>query len=247
MIVDFHNHLGQPWGTRLAQTPQELLERMDRAGIDRAVVFPFPFGNFDNDYVGQAARQHADRFIPFVMVSPWQRGSIRDYVARHVDAFGCRGVKLHAAAHGYKMSELTVIGPILDAAEEFQLPVMAYSGDELYATPLQFLIAAERYPNVTFVMAHSGFMMHTADSILVAERCSNVYLEQSAAISLGVTHSVEAVGANRVLMGSDTPHMEFEVELKKMEIAITSAADRALVVGGNAAFLLGLASSADGP
>lgn len=247
MTIDFHNHLGHPWGTTYRQAPAELLERMDRNAIDKAVVFPFPFNNFDNEYVVDAVRSNPDRFIGFVMVSPWSRDEdgrpvvIRDYIKRYVQDHGFKGVKMHAAAHGYKMSELSVVGPIYEACADFGLPVFAYSGDEWPASPLQFLIAAQEFPSVNFVMAHSGFMQHTADSILVAERCPNVYLEQSSAISLGMVWSVDAVGADRVVFGSDTPHMEPEVEIYKVELMVPAQDQRALILGGNAARLLGLA------
>ena len=71
MIVDMHNHLGVPARTRLGQTPAQLLHRIDRAGIEKAVVFPFPFGYPNNEYVAEAVHRHPDRFIGFVMVSPF--------------------------------------------------------------------------------------------------------------------------------------------------------------------------------
>lgn len=251
MIIDVHNHLGEPWGTTYRQTPSELLGRMDRNSIDKAVVFPFPFNNFDNGYVVSAVRDEPDRLIGFVMVSPWSRDDdgrpivIRDYIKRHVEDHGFRGVKMHAAAHGYKMSELAVVGPIYEACADMGLPILAYSGDEWPASPLQFLIAAQEFPTVSFVMAHSGFMQHTADSILVAERCPNVYLEQSSAISLGMAWSVEVLGADRVIFGSDSPHMEPEVEIYKAEVMVPDEAQRALILGGNAARLLGLETESD--
>lgn len=240
MIVDVHNHLGEPWGTRLHQTPDELLVKMDRARIDKAVVFPFPFGNFDNDYVARAVRAHPDRFIGFVMASPFMKEDLIDVIRHYCTDEGFRGVKLHPAAHGYKLSETGVCGEILALCSELDMPILVYTGDELYATPFQTSIAAQAYPDVTFIMAHSGFMMQTNDAVLVAQRCPNVYLEHSSGISLGVTQSVNAVGAGRVLLGSDTPHMDFEVELFKIEITVPDPVDRSLVLGGNAARLLGL-------
>jgi predicted TIM-barrel fold metal-dependent hydrolase len=240
VIIDIHNHIGEPWGTRYRQTPEELLRRMDRAAVDLAVVFPFPYGNFSNAYTAQAVERYRDRLVGAVMISPWMRSGIRDELRRHIDGHGFKAVKLHPAAHGYKLSELGVVSEILDACQEFSVPVIVYTGDELYAVPLQVLIAAEHYPDVDFVMTHSGFMMNTNDAVLVARRCPNVHLEHASGISLGVRQSVEAVGPSRVLLGSDTPHMDFEVEIYKIELTVPEATDRALVLGGNAARLLGL-------
>jgi predicted TIM-barrel fold metal-dependent hydrolase len=89
------------------------------------------------------------------------------------------------------------------------------------------------YPKVNIIMAHSGFMMHTVESIDVALECPNIYLEQSAAISRGCTDSVQAIGPRRVLMGSDTPYTDFGVEIRKIEVAIDRLEDRKLVMGEN--------------
>jgi uncharacterized protein len=238
MIIDIHNHLGEPFGSEDRQTADDLLASMDANGIDRAVVFPFPFGNFDNDYVAKAVAQHPDRLIGLVMVVPWIRESIDAYIRRYTEEYGFRGVKLHLAAHGYKLSERAVVAPILEACSSQELPVLVYTGDELYAAPLQAMIAASDFPDVSFILAHSGFMMQTNDAVLVAQRCDNVYLEHSSGISLGLKQSVELLGAERVLYGSDSPYMDQSVELLKTEIAVPDPADRALVLAGNARRLL---------
>ena len=59
MIIDVNAQIGEPWGTLVSQTADELLARMDAAGVERAIVGPFPFGNFDNEYVARAVAAHA--------------------------------------------------------------------------------------------------------------------------------------------------------------------------------------------
>lgn len=238
MIIDIHNHIGEPWGTTYRQTADELVARMDDASVDRAIVFPFPYGNFDNGYTAAAVRRYPDRLVGFTLVSPWMRDNVRDYLRRYRDEHDFRGVKLHPAAHGYKLSELGVCRDILESCAELDLPVIVYTGDELYAVPLQVMIAAQEYPSITFIMTHSGFMMNTNDAVLVAQRCPNVYLEHSCGISLGLRQSIDAVGPERVVLGSDTPHMDFEVEIYKIEITVPDARERALILGENAARLL---------
>lgn len=244
MIIDLHNHLGEPAGTRYRQTSDELLRRMDRAGIDLAVVFSFPFGHPDNEYVARAVDEHPDRLTGFVMVSPFAPEAPVKVLERYVER-GFRGIKLHPAAHGYKLSELPVCRDILDFARDHELPVIVYSGDELYATPWQVFVAAREYPSVTFVMAHSGFMMLTNDAVMVAERCPNVLLEHSSGISLGVTQSVATLGAHRVVLGSDTPYMDFEVELYKIRASVADTSDQQQILGGNATRLLGMDRTGD--
>ena len=233
MIIDINAQLGQPWGSKVSQSADELLERMDRAGIDRAIVSTFPFGNYDNDYVRDAVRAHPDRLSGAVMMSPFAEEPIAETAARYLDDEGFVAVRMHPAAGGYKLSEHAVVGGILREALSRAVPVIVYTGDEPYATPFQVMIAAQKYPELNFIMLHSGFMVQTNDAVMVAEACPNVYLEHSSGISLGITQSIEAVGAERVLFGSDSPYMDLEVERYKFEITVPNPADLELIFHTN--------------
>lgn len=69
-IIDAHNHLGGPdKGDGMSQGPDEIIARMDAAGIDKAVVFPFndtnPGVSFSssNDRVHIAVTRHPGRLV----------------------------------------------------------------------------------------------------------------------------------------------------------------------------------------
>lgn len=86
MIIDFHTHVGDHRSPesmdRLPVTWERLLRRLDEEGIDKAVLLPsgaspeslkapFLFSE-QPDVIGQlkAAREHADRIIPFGNLDP---------------------------------------------------------------------------------------------------------------------------------------------------------------------------------
>jgi predicted TIM-barrel fold metal-dependent hydrolase len=52
--------------------------------------------------------------------------------------------------------------------------------------------------------------------------------------------AVERAGAHKVMLGADWPTEDFEVEIKKIEMAVTDPADRKLVLGENAQRLFNL-------
>ncbi|MGI6696653.1 MAG: amidohydrolase family protein [Christensenellales bacterium] len=240
MIIDCHNHIGEPWGTKDRQTADDLLRKMDKAGIDKAVVFPFRYENFDNHYTYTAVKQHPDRLIGFYMAAPWV---VRDYdkVARNeIEKYGFKGIKIHANAHSFKMTGTGAIAPIFQVAQDLDIPIIAYSGDELVAIPHTFIPIAEMFPKVNIIMAHSGFMQNTPEAVSVAESCPNIYLAHESGISGGIVESVQKLGAERVLMGTDSPYWDFEVQIKKIEVTVSSVSDRKKIMGGNISRLLKL-------
>lgn len=242
MIIDCHNHIGEPWGTKDRQTADELLRKMDRAGIDKAVVFSFRYENFDNKYTYEAVKKHPDRLIGFCMAAPW---AVRDYekvARREIEEYGFKGIKIHANAHSFKMTGVATLAPVFEVAREFDIPVIAYSGDELVAVPHTFVPIANEFPDVKIIMAHSGFMQNTPEAITVAKECPNIYLAHESGISGGLAQSVVELGADRVLMGTDTPYWDFEVQLKKIEVSIPNESDRKKVRGENIARMLKIPS-----
>ena len=52
--------------------------------------------------------------------------------------------------------------------------------------------------------------------------------------------SVRELGAERVLMGTDSPYWDFEVQLKKIEVAVPDEEDRKKIKGENIAKMLKL-------
>ncbi len=240
MIIDCHNHIGEPWGTKDRQTADELLAKMDRAGIDMAVVFPFRYENFDNHYTYEAVKKHPDRLIGFCMAAPWVQRDYQDVARREIQEYGFKGIKIHANAHSFKMTGVGTLAPIFEVAREFDIPIIAYSGDELVAVPHTFIPIANEFPDVKIIMAHSGFMQNTPEAITVAKECPNIYLAHESGISGGLAQSVVELPVERVLMGTDTPYWDFEVQLKKIEVAVPDPADRKKIMGENLAKLLKL-------
>lgn len=76
------------------------------------------------------------------------------------------------------------------------------------------------------------------------KRTPNLFVESSIMYSGYVRRAVREISPERVIMGTDTPTEVFEVQLKKIEMALEDPTERALVMGGNIARLLQLAAAA---
>jgi predicted TIM-barrel fold metal-dependent hydrolase len=59
------------------------------------------------------------------------------------------------------------------------------------------------YPEVKVVLAHSGSSVFSSEAALAAKLCPNVYLETSWIPSIAIHGFCKALGANRVMFGSD--------------------------------------------
>jgi len=100
-MVDFHVHLGNvdfPGQGNRELTVEQLVDRMNRAGIGTSVLLPLvspeatgkPFSTFD---AVEAANKYPERLIPFCCVDPRQENALE-----HMDAFarmGCQGFGEH--------------------------------------------------------------------------------------------------------------------------------------------------------
>ena len=112
--------------------------------------------------------------------------------------------------------------------------------DDPFCAPLAVEEIARAFPAVPVLIAHMGTVWNVMEAILVAERTPNLYLETSAAQLLDVRTAYRRLGPGKIVMGTDWPGSDFDLERAKIARAIPDPADRQRVEGGNLAALLGL-------
>lgn len=235
--IDAHNHIGVRYGE--SQSGDELVTRLDGAGVDLACVFPFVEGVFSNDVVDEAVAAHPDRLVPFLAVNPWNQQESVAEIHRRAD-LGYRGVKLHPTLHGYHLSDLGLVGPTLDAIRERDLLVICHGASDLRNAPPEFALAAGAYPEVPFLMAHSGTFWSHGQATRLAADIPNLYLETSRVPIFEISESVRALGPEKVIFGTDSPYVDYTFEYDKLDRACDSAAGRELIRGGNLLRLLAM-------
>ncbi|MCU1569957.1 MAG: amidohydrolase family protein [Naasia sp.] len=237
MIIDSHSHIGTRIGSH--QTGAELADRMDAAGVDLACIFPHVEAGFSNDEVDVAMTERPDRFIPFMALNPWVGRSAVEELHRRADR-GYRGIKLHPTIHGYNLGDLALLAPILDAARERALIVIAHGASDVLNAPPAFAKIARAYPEVPLLMAHSGvFQMHE-EAIEAAREHPSLYLECARVPAYEISVQIRELGPEKVVWGSDSPFCDYTWEYQKVSRTVDSEEARLLVCGGNLARLLGL-------
>lgn len=243
--IDFHNHLGVDLGAELSQTASELLGRMDEAGIDRAVVFPFP-GAPDlaqgNAEVERASITHPDRLIPFVCVNPReQRGTTGATLGRQLSDMGARGVLIDPGMHHYAVLS-ALVEPLLEACATHGLPLVVELVGHGRDDCSSLVRLAARHPEVAIVI--TPLIYCPGWSVLTSEQ-PNIYAD-----TVKVLHPrhvrllVETLGAERVVFGTETPYLAPLVEREKLRYAELPKHDQELVQGGNAERLISRNSAA---
>jgi uncharacterized protein len=216
--------------------PQRILDRMDAAGVDRAMVCSLS-QRIENDFLIDLVGRYSGRLFGFGQVMP-QADDAVDEIAR-IAAAGLVGLKLHPSLHGYHVADHGLLDPIFRACAEYGLPVLINALDDAFCAPFAIEEVAKYFPEVPTIIAHMGAVWNVPEAIIVAERNPHIYLETSATLMSDVKRAYARLGAGKILMGSEWPGSDFDLERMKIAKAIPDEADRALVEGGNMARLLG--------
>lgn len=240
MIVDAHAHLGRDQVFDVNFTADELLASQEANGIDVTLVQPASAHDLEtvqryHDAIADLAASHPGRFRGIANPNPHLTG---DQYARELERcigdLGFVGVKLHPTAHA-----LNPTGRDAQAAFELihalGVPVMVHTGSGIpWSAPSLLGPAARLYPSLPIVVAHAGAMVLSGEAGLLAAEYPNVYLECSWVGGFQVLAWARALGANRLMLGSD--HAEnAATELAKFRTAGLDSDDLAWALGGTAA------------
>jgi len=244
MIIDCHVH---PAGAALEPG---LLREVERLGVDRLCVCslgrewvyePEPdLCRQANDDVHALMCRYPDLVLGFCYVSPAFPQQAAAEMRRCIEDLGMVGLKLWVAVP----ADDPRVFPLVEQAVGYGIPILQHAWHKATGNlphesfPTQVAALARRYPEARIIMAHiAGDWRRGVASV---RDCPNVCVDTSGSImDLGmVEHAVEALGAERVLFGSDAHGAELAATLGKVLGAEISEEQRRLVLGGNMERLL---------
>ncbi len=233
----------------IESTPSDLIEAMDLARVDRAVVIAHP-PICSNEYLLEAAQENP-QIIPCVNVPPgtYHPGqALKKYVAS-----GARALKIHAAYDGEGVDS-TRYHSLIQAAADLGIPVILHTGciqnRVFYKNPKWgkaelFAPWFEQYSSVQFVLAHMNF--HAPMIALdLAQKFENVHVDTSWQPAEIIGEAVRRIGSERVLLGTDWPLVGDNMRLgtarvqEALDAGIINAEDSEKILGLNALRLLRL-------
>jgi predicted TIM-barrel fold metal-dependent hydrolase len=252
------------------------LARMDEAGIDVAVTLPMDHGiNFGDEGMVPIAEQNrfsceyaamtGGRIVSFCGVDPRRPGAA-DLLRTAVDEWGAKGLKLYPT-NGFAPDD-PILHPLYDIVAERGLPVLLHGGHSgrrqksKYGHPMLVDAAAADYPDVNFIIGHSGrWEGWSKEAFIVAVYKTNVLLDMSLwqhwagpdEICKALLWLKDRVGLDRVMFGSDMIGIEVSWtlaqwidqvrsfgELAKQHGGQITDEEMALVLGGNAVRVMGI-------
>jgi predicted TIM-barrel fold metal-dependent hydrolase len=235
LVIDAHGHAGHgealsaPWST--FNDPELILRHAEEAGIDRTIIFPIenPTYTKANEEIARFVERYPGKFIGFAKHDPVaEAGKIEYLLTREVRELGLKGLKLHKLP----------TRETLDAVANLKIPVLFHP-----PKVADFHMIAERYPQISFIMAHLGSLSsqnwseHLA-AIDVAKRYPNVYLETSSVILWRYLEMAAKEIPEKLIFGADGPDGDSRVEIYKIRLLKLPKEVERKVLGGTVQRLL---------
>jgi predicted TIM-barrel fold metal-dependent hydrolase len=244
---------------QLFPSVDELLRDLDAAGIERAVLLGWYWEKpatcaAQNRFYERCVQAHPDRLAACAAVHPEDLTELKRAKERGFVGVG----ELSPHSQGFAADDARV-SELLRAAGELGLPVNLHVTDPAskrfdgwVPTPLaDFTRWASAFPRARFVLAHwgGGLAFDAASRAL-----TNVWFDTAASPLLydasAWQRAIAAVGAERLLFGSDYPLRLFPKsdDATGLNAFVQEAREhvppeaRAAMLGGNAALLFGRAS-----
>ena len=279
MIIDFHTHIfpkdirntreryfeGESAFRLLYDSPgstlvsaEQTIAAMDEQGVDKAVVFGFPWRTADtfklqNDYVMAVVEKYPDRLIGMACFDPASPEAVAETV-RCLDG-GLAGVgELAFYESGIDETTLDQLAPIMEICCRRKVPVLVHTNEpvgHLYPgktpnTLAQIYNLARRFPDNTIVLAHwgGGIFFYNLLKKEVSDTLKNIYFDTAASPFLYRREiwdfAKQIAGIDKILLGTDFPLIKPARYFKELEQSGLERADIDCICGGNAARLLNL-------
>jgi predicted TIM-barrel fold metal-dependent hydrolase len=244
-IVDVHQHSGPwPFAGKWGGIEQNL-HYMERRGIDAAIISSTEAIVDDmvagNRRLAEDLADHANLY-GYLTVNPRTLELSRREIEAYRGDPRFVGFKIHTSYSATSMGEPRM-ADLLALLEGHGKPLLIHTWGAGAVHALAAL--AQRYPQLPIVVAHAGGDAWR-EAIEAARQHTNLYLDfaLSSPERERIERAIAALGADRVMFGSDATLFDPLYMLSCFAEADIAGNDRASVMGGNALRVFGLELSA---
>jgi len=245
-------------------------EELDRHGVDRAAAFAsLPE---EAEAVQEACAASRGRLVPYTMVNPAGPAGAA-FARRALKELGFRGILLFPSLHHYQISGEACV-QVLEEARSAGAVVLIHCGvlsikirdllglprvyDMRFASPLEVMVVANRFPEVPFVIPHFGAGLFR-EALIAGSQCPNIHIDTSSSNNWMETQpedldldkvfrrTLKVFGPQRILFGSDSTTFPrgwredvYQAQAAALERVGVSSAERELIFGRNLARIMAL-------
>ena len=197
-----------------SQTAEQLIANMDKAGIDKSVIWLQPpymrVLDDANKYIYESYKKYPDRLVPIGWVDPhFGIDECMRMLKVCLDDYGMKGIKLNGAQNSFYIDDPS-LEPIYDELEKRNSVLAFHVGADFYnfTHPYRVGKVAKKHPGLRILCAHMGGAGRPdlGDSAIeMAQEYPNMMLVGSAIAYTRVLEGIKTLGADRVCFGTDAP------------------------------------------
>lgn len=241
-VIDAHAHMVQKGGRGAAMVfmnesdTKGVVERNRKLGVNKtcvsswtAIWADYKLGGIDTI---EAVREFPDEIVGYATLDPhyvtdWE-GEFRLYY----EECGFKGMKPYYPKMGIPYND-PLFEPWWKYGNEHHLFALMHPSDNFKE---EMIDLATRFPQINFLLAHSGWTWGTARlHVDLARRFSNCFLEITftSVTSGSIEYMVRELGSERVIYGSDAPMRDPFPQFGWVAYADISEADKRNILGRN--------------
>ena len=239
-------------------TAEDLIAAMNLDGVDRAVAGGFAWSDQGlcrehNDYLLDCVARYPHRLIGSAAVQP-RAGTAAAHELRRCLESGLRGLgELFPDGQGFSLEETALLAPLVDLLQAAHAPLLTHTSEPVgheyagkgHTEPAHVISLARHFPELRIVCGHWGGGLPFYELMPeVAEALRNVSYDMAASPYLYrwriVSIAIQTVGAHKILFGSDYPLIRPKNYIAHLRELPLEEADRAAILGVNAARLWGV-------
>jgi len=246
-IIDVHAHLGPSGSFHVPRcSSDDMVWMMDRCGIDKTIAAPTPgiTGDivFGNNMMLDAVRKHRERLYGACDVNGnYPELSVNELHRCFEEDSDVVIMKIHPLLSKCKMSDRRM-KKIYEFASERKLFVVVHTwlDEDPYGNQDLFAEVVKDYPEINWLMGHSGGPYGGYRAVEIAQEIPNVYLDITLSMcpARQIEFFVREVGSERVMFATDNPFIDPRPNIGRVALADISHEDRVNIFGRNARRLI---------